>query len=446
MRNRLLVVFGAAVLVFMGVTAAPLFAADEVRIATGDKIYVAIADQNQTFTVPPNGSIFLKGLGEVEVRGLAPLTVKQTISQLLSAHGLADLPVGIHLVAHVEEKPKVMLFGAVRREGTFEARTLLELLAIAGGAEPDVTEITVRDTTGMSLAFNIRQLLDGTEPDFEFLGGEMVIVRDRSPRSVSVYGEVNKPGPGRASTVLEAIGGAFGLKPTAAAERIQISLPDGTTSLFDYQAAALGAANDEPLDEGAVIFVPAKATVLVSGGVARPGWVYASTVIEALEASGWMLPDAIPESAVIKSSRGETESVDLRILLEDPDADFILEPSDELVIPSRSLPAVDSKLAIDSGVLVIGFGVRTTVLPPGDLREALVAAGYAPGRSNITTRVYRKGATLTLDLDRIIHGKERFETRAGDSVYVEPKTDPIAFILRLLGFGRTVTGTVGQFE
>lgn len=350
---------------------------------------------------------------------------------------------------------RIAVYGAVNKPGPIEATTVLDAVGKVFGLKDNAARnrIQLHRPDGTTQLFDYELLSQGLAPDSPIEEGGVLFVPEKT--AVLVSGAVRHPGWVYAETARDVLRNAGGITDTADSAGAFFRTSGGETSTLDI-AGLLDSTDDMPLLQGDEVVIPERALprlplVRLEGAVASPGLYHAANVSELLTKS-FALPTADLPSALFYDTYGRPVSL--------PESGAF--PFDGTFhVPARatsgdtgSSPSLQDNL--DSNVVVSGYGVKTSVHPPGDLRKILLASGYAPGRSNITMRVYRRNPRrdsraergqdlITLDLEKVINGRVVFETRPGDAVYVEEKVDPINFILRILGFGRAVESTARSF-
>jgi polysaccharide export outer membrane protein len=98
-----------------------------------DVVFEFSPEFNQTITVQPDGYISLRGVGELQVKGL---TIPQLTSALRKAYGEFLHEPAIQIVLKDFEKPYFVASGHVARPGKYDLRgdtTVSQAIAVAGG-------------------------------------------------------------------------------------------------------------------------------------------------------------------------------------------------------------------------------------------------------------------------------------------------------------------------
>jgi len=98
-----------------------------------DVVFEFSPEFNQTITVQPDGYISLRGVGELQVKGL---TIPQLTGALRKAYGQFLHEPAIQIVLKDFEKPYFVAGGRVARPGKYDLRgdtTVSQAIAVAGG-------------------------------------------------------------------------------------------------------------------------------------------------------------------------------------------------------------------------------------------------------------------------------------------------------------------------
>jgi polysaccharide export outer membrane protein len=246
--------------------------AEEVRIGPDDVLQVRVFESEElsgTVRVSGTGEVSLPLLGPVRAAGLTVRQMEAVVADRLRGRYVRDPHVTVQ-VTEVQSRP-VSVLGAVRQPGVFQlrgARSLLEVVALAGGLAPDAgTGVVVRrggDTAGAEAEeYDLAALLEADGPGTMVRPGDVVSVKRAG--MVYVVGEVNKPGAfpvagGEPLTVVRAIALAGGLRPNASRGRAHLvrNEPGGRRSTQAVELGRLlsGRGTDLRLQDDDVIYVP----------------------------------------------------------------------------------------------------------------------------------------------------------------------------------------------
>jgi polysaccharide export outer membrane protein len=199
-------------------------AADAV-LGPGDVLKISVYNNPDLTTetrVSDAGTITFPLLGTVEIGGLSAVGAEKKLGSLLESGGfLRKAQVNI-LITQIQNQ-QVSVLGQVLRPGRYPVegkRSVLDLLAMAGGIAPDggdtVALIRKHDGKTTKTVVDIIGMVRTGElgNDVELNANDVLYV-ERAPRFY-IYGEVQRPGPvrlERAMTVLQALSAGGGLTP-----------------------------------------------------------------------------------------------------------------------------------------------------------------------------------------------------------------------------------------
>ena len=228
---------------------------------------------------------------------------------------------------------------------------------------------------------------------------------------------------------------------------ITLASASGEAACVDYEAALTNPADDVPLQNGAVIYVPrAHRQVLVMGDVIRPGSYSVAggagrmTLLDAVAAAGGVRGDARKATVMWNGMRdGIPESVQASLgrLIDAPESvdNIALEPGDVLLVSEEP----------ENYVSIVGEVARPGVyqLQRGaKLLDAIAAAGGATARASLdNVTVYAAGQADQADKRAIGVGRVLFAGSAQDS---GPPGDMVVISSRAIyvsGLARSRPGT-----
>lgn len=218
------------------------------RIGTGDLLQITLWEPNPTGTtlltppgldvslrVDPSGYIWLPYAGPLRVTGRTPMSVQRSIMAILTAQGH-------NIQAAVLDRQDVsdtaIVEGGANRPGAYPlsigTRSLLDLIAIAGGSKLPDYATTARVSRGDAMAqAPLTDIIANPALDIPIEPGDSVMLLPRY-RSFYAFGAVNRPGlfPYDATkvTLTEALADIAGLQDNLAAPR----------GVFIYRRSATG--------------------------------------------------------------------------------------------------------------------------------------------------------------------------------------------------------------
>lgn len=290
-----LIAFGAAVLslrIGMAAPETPGRAADQDRTTyvLGGEDAVTIHALNapdmsdKPFRLDADGDLKLPMVGRIHAGGLTCEQLEAEIAKRLKVY-LEEPEVTVS-ITEFRSQP-VSVLGEVGAPGVHQLegrKTLLEMLAVAGGLRPDsgaTVKITRRleygripvpgaadDPTGQfSIAeINLRDVMDAKKPESNILIRPHDVLSIPRADKVYVIGEVGHAGSlplneGQTLSVLEAVSSSGGILRTAAASHARILRPipgssKRTEVAVDVKRILAGQSDDVPLLAGDVLVVP----------------------------------------------------------------------------------------------------------------------------------------------------------------------------------------------
>jgi len=237
--------------------------AAELPLGAGDVIKLSVynnPDMTTETRVSESGAISVPLIGQVQVADLSVATAEQKIAGLLASGGFIK-NAQVNLLVTVAQSQQVSVLGQVNRPGRYPIdgrRSVLDLLALAGGINPDgadaVSLIRQRGGKTTKQVLDIRQLTrgDDTAAVDTALGANDVVYVERAPRFY-IYGEVQRPGVlrlERSMTVLQALAAGGGLTPRGTERGLRIKRRDA-----GGQLQILDAKHDDVVQPDDVVYV-----------------------------------------------------------------------------------------------------------------------------------------------------------------------------------------------
>jgi polysaccharide export outer membrane protein len=184
--------------------------------ASGDMIRVTVYGQPDLTTqarVSPDNTISFPFIGEINVGGISTTQAQANIARALEAKGIVNNPQVNVLVEGLSAGELVTVLGQVHQPGRYalgdessiETRTLLDLLAVAGGTtESANSRVTVfrvapgdvsTDAARSRIEVDLHELMSGGtlgDADLTLRSGDLVIVPEADV--FYIYGQVSRPG------------------------------------------------------------------------------------------------------------------------------------------------------------------------------------------------------------------------------------------------------------
>lgn len=212
--------------------------AAEVLLGPGDVVKLSVygsPDLSIETRVSEGGTITFPLLGQVAVSGLSVAAAEKKIGGLLESGGYLK-KAQVNMIVTTLASQQVSVLGQVNRPGRYPIegkRSVLDLLAMAGGITPDGSDtislirkrkgVTTKDTIDV-----IQMVRSGAlDKDYEVAGSDMIYV-ERAPRFY-IVGEVQRPGAFRVErqmTVLQALSAGGGLTARGSSRGMRITRKD----------------------------------------------------------------------------------------------------------------------------------------------------------------------------------------------------------------------------
>lgn len=239
----------------------------ELKIGVGDLVETRIysvdtsPDVSQSSRVSGEGTIWLPMVGQVHIAGLTAVQAQALIAtKYKDGQFLKNPQVAVNVTEYASEGVSVL--GEVTKPGIYpivSARTLLDMISIAGGLTPvGGNHVTVTRRGGEQT--NVE--LGSPQQNLAIMPGDTIVVAKTG--IIYVTGEVGKPGGFPLNnnpdmSVLRALALAEGTKPNAALDKAKlIRKKDGEISEQNIPLKKIldGKATDIALKAGDIVFVP----------------------------------------------------------------------------------------------------------------------------------------------------------------------------------------------
>jgi len=239
---------------------------------------------DKPFRVDADGELKLPMVGRIHAGGLTAEQLEAEIAKRLKVY-LVDPEVTVSL-SEFKSQP-VSILGEVTTPGVHQLegqKTLLEILAVAGGLRPDAgTTITITrrleygripvpgavddPSHQFSVAeINLKSVMEAKSPEYNILIRPHDVLSVPRAQQVYVIGEVNKAGPlplneGQSISVLEAVSSSGGMLRTAASSNARIlrlvpGQPKRAELPVDVKKILAGKSDDIPLLAGDIFVIP----------------------------------------------------------------------------------------------------------------------------------------------------------------------------------------------
>ena len=218
--------------------------------------------------VDQRGAITMPLIGNVRLAGFTQAQAEQRLAQLLGANLLQNPQVSIFIKEFTNKR--ITVGGEVKSQGVFplEGRvTVLQAIALAGGlgekAKPDAISLFRKEGSGSRVYYlDINLIRNGQVSDPYVMNDDRIVVQRSEEQSLTVEGEVNRPGVFKFSeptTVIQSIALSQGLTTLGAPNKVILFRrgDDGVESAYgiDLTAIRQGQQNDPFVRNGDKIVV-----------------------------------------------------------------------------------------------------------------------------------------------------------------------------------------------
>lgn len=237
-------------------------AESDTLLGPGDVLRISVFEQpdlSLEVRISESGTITYPLIGEVHVGGESPAAAERKIANMLERGGYLKTP-HVNIIVVQLQSQQVSILGQVNRPGRYpldSARTLADVLALAGGVAPDggdlLTVLRTKDDQVIREEIDLMHIMQKgqLERNIKINGGDIVFV-ERSPRYY-IYGEVQRPSQYRLErnmTVLQALSTGGGLSLRGTERGIKIKRQDGNGVIQIIEAKP-----DDLLEPNDVLYV-----------------------------------------------------------------------------------------------------------------------------------------------------------------------------------------------
>ena len=179
--------------------------------------------------VDQRGAITLPLLGSVRIAGLTKVQAERRLIDLLGANLLQNPQVSIFIKEFTNRR--ITIEGEVNKQGVFPLIgkiTVLQAIALAGGlgekAKPDSVALFRKQDAGNRVYYiDINLIREGKVNDPFVMNDDRIVVQRSVEKSITVEGEVNKPGIftfSEPTTILQTIALSQGLTTLGAPNKV----------------------------------------------------------------------------------------------------------------------------------------------------------------------------------------------------------------------------------
>lgn len=274
---------------------------DNYLLGTGDLLRITVynnPDLTLETRIGDGGMIRYPLLGEVLLEGISSSVAEKKIADLLETGNFVKQPQVNILVTQYQSK-LVSVLGSVLKPGQYpleRATNLSQLLALAGGANADGSDLVTITTKTSKIELDLKKIIGKGESveNVPLKGGEIVYVH---ARDVSVIGQVNRPGKYAVTDGVRTLGDfisiAGGISPIGSDTVTVTTTRDGKQERFDVDIDDLFRKSNHTsnieLKSGDTVYVPRAPMAYIYGEVQRPGTFRIErnmTILQALAQGG----------------------------------------------------------------------------------------------------------------------------------------------------------------
>ncbi len=306
------------------------------------------ADLTRVVVVRPDGKIAVPLVGTVPAEGVS---VEQLTRVLTRAFAAYIINPQVTVIVKEFRKIRVSVLGQVARPGTYTlppGSRVLQAISAAGGIVNSalVKEVRLVRASRQILTLLTEALLRAdARHNPELNGGETIVVPEVNKLSVSIIGQVNRPGsyellPG--TRLLDLVSAAGGVTEVAALKEAQLMRPGEPPAVVDLEKVLAGDAEVNVLLRGGETLVVREDLVNivnVVGEVARPGRYRLKgemRLVDVLLLAGGLTERAsVTQARLVRGQESQGLNLESLLLRQDMNHNIVVQPGDSLFIPEE---------------------------------------------------------------------------------------------------------------
>jgi polysaccharide biosynthesis/export protein len=387
-RSRFTVLMTVLLICATGVSAgaqqAPPLVARDYILGVEDVIEVSVwgyADLARTVAIGPDGKVSLPLVGTVVATGM---TADRLAQMLKTAYAVYIVNPQVTVIVRDFRKIRVSVLGQVAKPGSYTLpprSRVLEAISAAGGIvnSVNVKEVRLTAAGGRTQVLQTDALLrSDARHNPQLLGGETIYVPEVNKLSVSVVGQVTRPGsyellPG--ARLLDLLSTAGGATENAALREAQLLRPGEQPVVINLEQVLAGDREANVVLRGGetlVIREDLVNIVNVFGEVAKPGRYRLKgemRLVDVLLLAGGLTEKAsVTQARLVRTRESQALNLESLLLRQDMSHNIPLQPGDNLFIPEET----------NNKIYVLGDVSRPGVFPmKGEvtLLQAIAMAG-----------------------------------------------------------------------
>ena len=321
-------------------------------LGSGDVVEVSVwgyGDLTRTVTVRPDGKITVPLVGTVVASGAS---VEELTRVLTSAYSAYIRNPQVTVIVKEFRSIRVSVLGQVARPGTYTlspGARVLEAISAAGGIVNStlVKEVRVMRSNKQSVTLQTEALLRAdVRNNPQLVGGETIYVPEVNKLSVSIVGQVNRPGsyelwPG--ARLLDLLSVAGGVTDVAALREAQLLRPGEQPAAIDLEKVLSGDGDaNVTLRGGETLIVREDLANVVNilGEVARPGRYRLKgemRLVDVLLLAGGLTERAsVTQARLVRARESQVLNLDDLLLRQNMNYNIVMQPGDSVFVPEET--------------------------------------------------------------------------------------------------------------
>ena len=321
-------------------------------LGSGDLLEVSVwgyADLTRTVAVRPDGQITVPLVGTVTASGVS---VEDLTRVLTRAYGAFIKNPQVTVIVKEFRSIRISVLGQVAKPGSYSlppGSRVLEAISAAGGILNSalVKEVRVMRSNKQTVTLQTDGLLRAdVRHNPQLLGGETIYVPEVNKLSVSIVGQVHRPGsyellPG--TRLLDLLSAAGGVTDVAALREAQLLRPGEQPAIVDLEKVLAGDAEANVTLRGGETLVVREDlvnVVNVMGEVARPGRYRLKgemRLVDVLLLAGGLTDRAsVTQARLVRAREPQTLSLDNLLLRQDMNYNIVMQPGDSVFVPEET--------------------------------------------------------------------------------------------------------------
>jgi len=321
-------------------------------LGSGDLLEVSVwgyADLTRTVAVRPDGQITVPLVGTVTAAGVS---VEELTRVLTRAYRAFIKNPQVTVIVKEFRSIRISVLGQVAKPGSYSlppGSRVLEAISAAGGILNSalVKEVRVMRSNKQTVTLQTDGLLRAdVRHNPQLFGGETIYVPEVNKLSVSIVGQVHRPGsyellPG--TRLLDLLSAAGGVTDVAALREAQLLRPGEQPAVVDLEKVLAGDADANVTLRGGETLVVREDllnVVNVMGEVVRPGRYRLKgemRLVDVLLLAGGLTDRAsVAQARLVRSRESQTLNLESLLLRQDMNHNIVMQPGDSVFVPEET--------------------------------------------------------------------------------------------------------------